>query len=156
MRAKWIAVTLVLGLFAFVCSVNGPLGPAVIGWHPAAGMPEPTAAQLPLFMLLGLAEALAFGFGVAFLLFGYSWVRAAGPAPTLLTRAAHLSIAWVLINWWSHDSCHIANGFEMGGLLMIEYGYHFTLMAAGATAAAWFTTVLRSAPGHVGRQVISS
>ena len=110
MRVKWIAVTVVLGLFAFLTSVNGPLGPA---------------------------------------LFGYSWMRSAGPAPTALTRAAHLSIAWVLLNWWSHDSFHIANGLDMGGLLAIEYAYHFTLMLAGAITAAWFITVLKSAPGRL-------
>ena len=89
------------------------------------------------------AEALAFGFGVAFLLFGYPWMRAAGPATTRLTRAAHLSIAWILLNWWSHDSFHVANGVDLRGLLMIEYGYHITLMTAGVIAAAWFMTIIR-------------
>src|SRR5215831_7384300 len=106
---KWIIVTVVLAVFAFLFSVNGPLG-FVLGWHPAAG-PTPTGLQLPLFMLLGLFEALAFGFGVAFLLFGYPWMRAAGPAPVALTRAAHLSIAWVMLNWWSHDSFHTPTGW---------------------------------------------
>jgi hypothetical protein len=155
MRVKWIAVTVMLGLFAFLTSVNGPLGPALFGWRPAAGNPEPTAAQIPFFMVLGLAEGLAFGFGVAFLLFGYPWMRSAGPAPTALTRAAHLSIAWVLLNWWSHDSFHIANGLEMGGLLAIEYAYHFTLMLAGVLTAAWFITVLKSAPGRLADRVTS-
>jgi hypothetical protein len=143
-KIKWIVVTVVLGVLAFLTGVNGPLGPAVFGWHPAPGMAEPVGIQLPLFMLLGLMEALAFGFGVAFLLFGYPWVRSAGPAPVPLARLAHLSIAWVLINWWSHDSFHIANGLALGGLLVIEYAYHVTLMLAGVIAAAWFVTVLAS------------
>ena len=145
MRAKWIVVTVVLGLFAFLTGVNGPLGPAVFGWHPAPGTPEPVGVQLPLFMLLAFAEAMAFGFGVAFLLFGYPWVRTAGPAPAPLARAAHVAIAWVLINWWAHDSFHIANGLDLGGLLLIEYAFHTTLMLAGLIAAAWFVTVVR---GH--------
>ena len=143
MRMKWIVVTVVLALFAFLTSVNGPLGAAVFGWHPAEGSPEPSGGQLPFFILLGLAEAVAFGFGVAFLLFGYPWMRDAGHATTRLTRAAHISIAWILLNWWSHDSFHIANGMNLGGLLLIEYAYHITLMAAGAIAAAWFITVVR-------------
>jgi purine-nucleoside phosphorylase len=69
---------------------------------------------------------------------------AAGIAPTPLARLAHISIAWVLINWWSHDSFHIANGLDLGGLLVIEYAYHVTLMTAGAIAAAWFVAVLRT------------
>jgi hypothetical protein len=141
-KAKWIGVTVVLGLLAFLTSAHGPLGPAVLGWHPAPGSPEPVGIQLPLFMLLGLMEALAFGFGVAFLLYGYPWVRGAGPAPVPLARLAHLSIAWVLINWWSHDSFHTANGLALGGLLLIEYAYHVTLMLAGVITAAWFVAVL--------------
>ena len=144
MRLKWILVTVALTVFAFLTGVNGPLGAAVFGWQPAAGAPEPTGAQLPLFVVLALTEAVAFGFGVSFLLFGYPWMRAAGPAPAGLTRAAHVSIAWVLLNWWSHDSLHIANGMDLGGLLAIEYAFHVTLMAAGAVAAAWFIVVVRS------------
>ena len=140
-RTKWIAVTVLLGLAAFLTGVNGPLA-FLIGWHPAAGSPQPTAAQLPFFMVLGLAEALALGFGVAFLVFGYPWMRAAS-TPGGLTRAAHLAIAWTLINWWSHDSFHVANGLDLVGMLVIEYAYHFTLMAAGTIAAAWFVTVVR-------------
>lgn len=143
MRIKWIAVTVVLGLFAFLTSVNGPLG-YLLGWRPAEGSPTPTAGQLPFFIVLGLGEALAFGFGVAFLLFGYPWMRAAGPTPRRLTRAAHLAIVWMLTNWWSHDSFHIANGLDLSGLLVIEYSFHVTLMVAGVIAAAWFMTVVRS------------
>jgi hypothetical protein len=141
MRTKWIVVTVVGALFAFLFGVNAPLG-FVLGWHPAPG-PSPTGLQLPLFLLLMLFEALAFGFGLAFLLFGYPWMRAAGPAPAGLTRAAHLSIAWVMLNWWSHDSFHTANGLDLGGLLAIEYAYHVSLMVAGVIAAAWFITVVR-------------
>jgi hypothetical protein len=143
-KARWIVVTIALGLFAFLTSVHGPLGPVVFGWRPAPGSPEPAGIQLALFMLLGLMEALAFAFGVAFLLFGFPWMRAAGPPPTPLARLAHLSIAWVLINWWSHDSFHAANGQALGGLLLIEYAYHVTLMLAGVIAAAWFVAVVGS------------
>jgi hypothetical protein len=144
-RITWIALTVLLGLAAFLTGVNGPLA-SLIGWHPAAGSPQPTAAQLPFFMVLGLAEALALGFGVAFLVFGYPWMRAAAAAaPGGLTRAAHLAIGWMLVNWWSHDSFHVANGLDLSGLLLIEYGYHFTLIVAGTIAAAWFVTVVR---GH--------
>jgi hypothetical protein len=142
MQVKWIAVTVVLAIFAFLTAVNGPLGP-VLGWRPAPDNPTPEGIQVPFFILLGLTEAVAFGFGVAFLLFGYAWMSTAGPAPSALTRVAHLSIAWWLINWWSHDSFHIANGMNLGGLLFIEYGYHITLMGAGACVAAWFMTVIR-------------
>ena len=152
MRLKWIVVTVVLAIFAFLTSVNGPLGATIFGWRPADGSPEPSSAQLPFFLVLGLAEAVAFGFGVAFLLFGYPWMRAAsaGQASRRLTRAAHISIAWLLLNWWSHDSFHIANGLNLSGLLLIEYAYHITLMTAGAITAAWFITVVRGYRMSVG------
>lgn len=129
-------------VLAFPTAANGPLGP-VLGWRPAPGGPTPEGVQVPLFVVLGLGEAVALGFGVAFLLFGYPWMHGAGPAPAPLTRAAHVAIAWWLANWWSHDSFHVANGPNLGGLLIIEYAYHVTLMAAAATAAAWFMAVVR-------------
>ena len=59
------------------------------------------------------------------------------------SRAAHLSIAWLLSNWWPHDSLHIHNGLNLGGLLGIEYGFHITLMIAGLIVAYFFLTLLR-------------
>jgi hypothetical protein len=48
-----------------------------------------------------------------------------------LTFAAYLSLAWVLGNWWAHDSLHIHHGLNLVPLLGIEYGFHVTLMIAG-------------------------
>ncbi|MBI1878427.1 MAG: hypothetical protein HYR94_09405 [Chloroflexi bacterium] len=36
-------------------------------------------------------------------------------ASLTLTRLAHLSISWLLLNWWPHDSLHVYNGHNMGG-----------------------------------------
>ncbi len=92
---------------------------------------------------MNIAEGLTFGLGLSFLVFGYSMVRAISPASTGLTRAAHLSIAWLLFNWWPHDSLHIHNGMNIGGVLAIEYGFHITLMIAGVIFAYFFLTLLR-------------
>jgi len=134
-----LAVTLVLAVAAVLASPNGPLGGF---WRPPADSPVPTSAQLPLFILLNIAEGLMFGLGISFLIFGYPMVRAISPASTGLTRAAHLSIAWLLFNWWPHDSLHIHNGLNLGGLLGIEYGFHITLMTAGVILAYFFLTLL--------------
>lgn len=125
---KWMAVTLVLAIIAFLTSPNGPLGAF---WRPSPDFPEPTDAQLPLFIVLNATEALAFGFGMAFLIFGYPLAQTMWPAPKGLRRAAYLSLAWLLISWWPHDSLHITNGTNMSGLLAIEYGFHVTVMLAG-------------------------
>jgi hypothetical protein len=103
----------------------------------------PTNSQLPFFILLNIAEGLTFGLGISFLFLGYPMVRAISPASTRLTHAAHLSISWLLFNWWPHDSLHIHNGMNLGGLLGIEYAFHVTLMIAGVILAYFFPTLLR-------------
>jgi len=135
-----LAVTLVLAVVAVLAGPNGPLGGF---WRPPMDSPVPTGAQLPLFILLNIAEGLTFGLGISLLIFGYPMVRAISPASIGLTRAAHLSIAWLLINWWLHDSLHVHNGMKLGGLLAIEYAFHITLMIAGVILAYFFLTLLR-------------
>jgi hypothetical protein len=135
---KWGSVTLICAALAFLASPNGPLGTF---WRPSPDVPAPTQAQLPLLVLLNASEALAFGFGIAFLLFGYRLVRAAAPTSRALSLGAYLAIAWLLINWWPHDSLHVANGMNLSGLLGIEYGFHITLMIAGVVLVRFFLGV---------------
>ena len=137
---KWLVVTLVLAVIAFLASPNGPLGGF---WRPSADFPQPTDAQLPLFILLNVAEALAFGFGISFLIFGYPLMQTILPASKGLTLAAHLSIAWLLFSWWPHDSLHVANGLNLSGLLVIEYVFHVTLMITGAILVYFFVALVR-------------
>ena len=137
---KVIGLTLVLGVIAVLASPNAPLGGF---WRPDPLSPAPTAAQLPLFILLNMAEGLTFGGGISFLLFGFPMLRAISPASERLTRIVHLAIAWSLLNWWPHDSLHIHVGMNLGGLLAIEYGFHVTLMICGAIMAWFFLVLLR-------------
>ena len=139
--AKVLIVTLVVGIVGFLTESNGPLGTF---WAPDPGMPAPVGAQLPLFMLLGAVEALALGLGASFLLFGYPTMKANTSVSGPMTRAAHLSIAWVLMNWWAHDSLHIHNGMYLNGLLRIEYGFHFTLIISGLILARFFLAVVQA------------
>jgi len=137
---KWLVLTLALAVIAFLASPNGPLGGF---WRPSADFPQPTDAQLPLFILLNVAESLAFGFGISFLIFGYPLMQTILPASKGLTLAAYLSIAWLLLSWWPHDSLHVANGLNMNGLLVIEYVFHVTLMVAGAILVYYFLALVR-------------
>lgn len=136
----WLAVTLVLAVIAFLASPNAPMGGF---WRPSADFPPPTDAQLPFFVLLNVAESLAFGFGISFLIFGYSLMQNTLAASRRLTLAAHLAISWLLFSWWPHDSLHAAVGTNLNGLLAIEYGFHVTLMATGVILAFFFLAVLR-------------
>jgi len=137
---NWLIVTLVLAVIAFLASPNGPLGSF---WRPSSDAPPPTGAQLPLFILLNVAEVLAFGIGVSFLVFGYTAVQRVLPQSKALAFAAYLSFAWLLASWWPHDSLHVHNGMNMGGLLAIEYGFHITGMVAGTILAYFFFDLVR-------------
>jgi hypothetical protein len=139
MKAKIIMTTAIVGILAFLAEPNGPAG---MFWRPSPMVPDAVGIQLPLFMLLGITEALVFGLGIAFLVFGASMVRQFKVSPGL-ARAAHLSISWVMINWWAHDSLHLHNGMELSGLLKIEYGFHITLMLAGIILAKFFVAMAR-------------
>jgi len=138
--AKVTIVTLLVAVPAFLLAPNGPLG---VFWDPHPETPNPTGVQVPLYILLGLINAVVLGLGVSFLLFGYPLVSAVGGASRRLTRAAHIAIGWVLVSWWLHDNLHMVIGMELGGLLGIEYGFHVTLMIAGVTTAAFFLKALR-------------
>ena len=135
--AKVIAVTVLLSVAAFLTESHGPLGSF---WAPNPMAPQAVGVQVPLFMLLGVAEAVALGLGVSFLLFGYSSLKS-GAVPAPLARAAHLAISWLLINWWAHDSLHIHVGMNLNGLLGIEYGFHITLIISGLVMARYFLAV---------------
>ncbi|NOH01443.1 MAG: hypothetical protein HND47_05425 [Chloroflexi bacterium] len=137
---KWLIATLVPAAIAFLASPSGPFGSF---WRPSTDVPPPTNAQLPLFLLLNVAEVLAFGIGVSFLIFGYPTVRRVLPRAKGLAFVAYLSIAWLLVNWWPHDSLHIANGTDIGGLLAIEYAFHVTLIVAGVILVYFFLALAR-------------
>lgn len=114
-------------------------------WPPAPGMPVPTAAQLPFFIGLAVAESLAFGLGIAFIILGMPLVRRASGLSRGLGWAVYLSIAWLLVSWWPHDSLHRHNGENSLGLLYIEYGFHVTLIVAGLVLAYAYVKLLRRA-----------
>ena len=139
----WVKVALVTALFAVAAMVLGQ-----VIWPPAPGMPQPSGGQLPFFILVSVFEAVAFGLGISFLLFGF-------PALLRLARGSrprawvmYLSVGWFLVSWWPHDNLHLHNGMDMQGLLYIEYGFHVTLIIAAAVLAFSLLTMLK--PGESG------
>lgn len=133
MRGKWIAVTLVLGIAAFLTSPIAPLG-GFWGLSTVGHMPE--GIQKGLFILLTIIQSLAFGFGVAFLFFGRESVRSFLPTEGGLSLAVYLAIAWSLLSWWPHSNLHQTHNPEnLSGLLAIEYGFHVTLILGGVIIA---------------------
>jgi len=145
---KWLVVTLVLGVLAFLASPNAPLGGF---WGAQAEGAAPTGVQTLLFMILGAIQSLVFGLGIAFLIFGFSLTGARMPANLGWARAAHFAIAWSLFSWWPHSNFHqTLVPDNISGLLAIEYGFHVTLILAGLIVAYFFVTTMR--PGAMPSQ----
>lgn len=135
-----IKVILITLLFAIPTFLTGRMI-----WPPSPMVPEPTSAQLPFFILLSVFESVAFGLGVSFLIFGWPYVKKVTGKSKTLTWLVYLSIAWYLVNWWPHDNLHIHNGMDLQGLLYIEYGFHVTMIIAGAILAyAFFNLTLKN------------
>lgn len=146
----WLKVTLVTApvtILAFLFGGGSPGAELVWGEMPADN-PQPTGAQLPLLMVIGVFEGLSLGLALSFVLFGWPLVkRVTGPSKTgaVLMFA---SIAWMLGNWWMHDNLHMRNGMELWGLIAIEYGFHVTLIVAGAIAAFFFVRFVTTMPSR--------
>lgn len=129
-RFMFVVVTLVCGISAFVA------GPLI--WPPVVA---PESRLLPFFLFLALCESLAFGLGIAFLIFGWSLLKPLVGVSRRMTWAMFISIAWLLISWWPHGKLHAANK-TLVGLLYIEYGFHLTLLIAGCILAYCFIRLL--------------
>lgn len=139
-----VVVTLVVAIAVFLLGSHGPLG-YVLWPTPVALASPPTAIQEKLFMVLDALEALAFGLGVAFLLFAWPAVGRATGSSHGRALVMYLATAWLLSNWWIHDNLHMVVGLRPNGLLGIEYGFHVTLIIAGAALAYSMATM--TAPG---------
>ena len=141
MTGKVAVVTFVVAIAAFLFGSHGPLG-SMLWPTPVTLVSAPTATQEKLFMLLDGFEAVAFGLGIAFLLFGWPAVRRAMGASPGRALVMYLGIAWVLSNWWIHDNLHMVVGLHPKGLLGIEYGFHVTLIITGVALAYSMATMV--------------
>jgi len=115
---------------------------SMVLWPPPASF-APPPSLLPFFVGLGIAESLAFGAGVAFLIFGLRLVRRTGVS-TFAAWGGYLGITWSLVNWWAHDGFHRVTGLNFDGLIRIEYGFHVTLIVGAVLAAYFFLSVAAS------------
>lgn len=99
-------------------------------WPNAVGTPSPSSQQLPFFILLAVIEALVSGLGISTLIFGWKWVRQSPPENQALNILTLFSFAWILGQWWAHGNMHRWNGYDLQGLLYIDYGFHVTVIIA--------------------------
>ena len=134
---KVVAVTLVAAGAALVA------GPILWPTSDPPLFPEPSAGQVPFFVLLQVVTCLTFGLGVSFLIFGLPVVRGVSADRRLRAWLAYLSIGWLLVSWWPHGHLHQHNGHDLQGLLYIEYGFHVAPMLAALVLAYCFLSLLR-------------
>lgn len=132
MNRKWgmLLTTVVFGLAAFIT------GPKI--WPMGPDIPAPPANLLPGYIALSAIEALAFGFAVAFAIFGWPAIRGLGLGAPWLNKLLFVTLCWFMGNWWMHDNLHMHNGLNMHGLLFIEVGFHITMLICGVTLAIGF------------------
>jgi hypothetical protein len=100
-KTKVILITSACTIAAIALGSNTPLGEMV--WPAQDLHTPPTSAQVPAFIAVSLIEAVAFGLGVSFLIYGYPSVRQR-TGSTREAVAVYLSIAWLLVSWFPHDN----------------------------------------------------
>jgi hypothetical protein len=144
METKWkvTILTLVIALPAFMLGAGTPMGEPM--WQaiwPFQGdmMAAPAGGQVPLFMFIGALEALGFGLAISLLVFGLPIAHRTTTGSKAMATWVIIAIAWLMGNWWVHTSLHIVNGHSVSGLLLIEYLFHVTLVAAGIFLAWAFS-----------------
>ena len=139
MKRAWgmLLVTVVVGLAAFFAGPHiWPMGPDV---------PMPPANLLPGYIALSVIEALAFGFAVAFALFGWPAIRSLGLGAPWLNKWLFVTLCWFIGNWWMHDNLHMHNGLNMHGMIFIELEFHITMLICGVTLALGFVRLAKQA-----------
>lgn len=94
---------------------------------PDPHVPGPTGMQLPLLMALSAVECLLLGGGVAFLAFGWPYVRRLSPAAPARAVAIYISLAWLMTNWYPHLGLHIQHGVDMDAIVVVDYVFHLPL-----------------------------
>lgn len=137
MDKTWVKVGLVTIIIGGIASYIGP-----IIWPPSP-IHVPPPEIYPYLIATGVAEALAFGLGVAFLIWGWQALKKTTLEPKGAVTALFWSTAWLVMAWWPHDSIHGMVGFDFHKLIYIEYGFHMTLLAAAVIAGSSFIKIMR-------------
>lgn len=140
----WLKVLLVTLFFSIPAFLLGP-----VIWPISADIPAPAPELIPYFILLSVFDSLFFGLGMAFILFGWPMVRRMADGSRLLGWVLYISIAFLLVSWWPHINLHTTTGFDLQGLLYIDYGFHIPLMVSGAIVAYGFLNLYRRASEKV-------
>ncbi|HEX9989148.1 MAG TPA: hypothetical protein VGE45_11810 [Chloroflexia bacterium] len=125
-----------------VAIISLPIGQMLWPAATADGMGMEMEMSVPMllgFIGVSVFEGLALGVGVSFLVLGLPVVRRlAAEGHGALAWSSFAAIIWFLVSWWPHDGLHRSMGDNMTTLLAVEYGFHVTLIIAGAILAYAF------------------
>ncbi|MGH7760001.1 MAG: hypothetical protein ACREOY_01100 [Candidatus Dormibacteraceae bacterium] len=113
-------------------------------WPDPVGTATPPPMVLPIFIAISALEALLFGVGIAFIVFGSRWLIFDG---SRLGTGAFVAIAWSLVSWWPHDNLHRVT-HDWTGLAAIEVGFHVTLIISILIVGAYFLRSLQARSGQ--------
>jgi len=94
-------------------------------------VPTPPVNLLPAYVAFAAVEALAFGFAVAFAVFGWPAIRELRLGAGWLNGLLFVTLIWFMGNWWFHDNLHMHIGLDMHRLVYIEYFFHGSMLACG-------------------------
>jgi hypothetical protein len=123
-------------MFLLTIAIGGGaffVGPQI--WPAGHDVPMPPSNLLPGYIAISAVEALAFGFAVAFVVFGWPKIRDLRLGAQSLNRMLLVTLSWLMGNWWIHDSLHMHVGLDMNRLIYVELAFHMTLLACGVTLA---------------------
>jgi hypothetical protein len=124
---------LLLTIVVLATLLSVPLGKIL--WPPSPEIHMPTAQQIPFFIVISLVEGFALCAGIVFVLQIWPLIKKLPQTDQKRFKMMGLAIAWSLINWWAHDNLHVHNGQAVVGLLMIEFGFHVTLILSALVLA---------------------
>jgi hypothetical protein len=87
-------------------------------------VPVPPPHLLPAYIGIAAVEALAFGFAVAFAIFGWPAIRDLHLGAPWLNKLLFVTLVWFMGDWWVHDNLHMHVALDMNRLVYIEYVFH--------------------------------
>jgi len=119
--------TVVVWILGFAAAVGAFLSTRFF-WPPHPMVPIPSEAQIPFLIGISIAEAIALGIGVVFLVSGWQFMQRLTALPPWLRWTSYLSVAWLLVSWWPHDNLHIHHALDMWPLITLEYVFHVSSM----------------------------
>lgn len=135
---RWIMVAGITLVVAAAALATGP----ILFPLPSDG-PQPTAAQIPLFIFLGITDAVLLGLGISFLIFGLPILKQVSPDSKARAWAMYLSIGYLMVSWWPHLGLHSSLGMNLSGLLVVDFVFHLPLEVAGVILAGCFLSLIR-------------